>query len=471
MKQSRRKFLLNSSVLAASAATVPASLAANHKKTGANKSDTYDVIVVGAGFAGITAARELQKSGLNTLVVEGRNRLGGRTFTVTFNGKPTDVGGTWVHWSQPYIWSEVKRYGTPLVDMAGTGETDFIYKSGSEVHRVPIADIWGPLDDAVSKYMEGSREIFPQPHNPFANDGYKKIDEISARDRLNSLELSEQQRALIDGYFSTTAHNTLSQAAWIELLRCYALSGHNLIDLNDALARFAFKNGTGELINAHGGRQRRRNTSLHADLPGRAEKDTVLVITEDDEVLRAKMVVITLPMNVLKDVEFSPQLSAAKLAASKETHSGAGTKFHAIIEGEHGNFAASAPTTELQPITYMFSEGVEHGDTHIIGFGPSPELLDVDDNENVQKAIRLFLPGVRVKKVFGYQWTIDPFSQGTWCIYRPGQYSRYLKQLQQSEGHLVFANSDWASGWRGFIDGAVESGLRAGRIVKQTLAR
>lgn len=181
------------------------------------------------------------------------------------------------------------------------------------------------------------------------------------------------------------------------------------------------------------------------------------------------MAVITLPMNVLKDVEFSPQLSAAKLAASKETHSGAGTKFHAIIEGTHGNFAVTAPTTEPQPITYMFSAGVEQGDTHIISFGPSPEFLDVNDNENVQMAIRRFIPDAHVKRVFGYQWNLDPFSRGTWCVYRPGQYGRYLTQLQQSEGRLVFANSDWASGWRGFIDGAVESGLRAGRLVKCAL--
>ena len=250
MKQSRRKFLLNGSVLLAAGGALPAVGTANHKSAYTNKSDSYDIIVVGAGFAGLIAARELQKSGFNTLVVEARNRLGGRTFTTIFNNKPTDVGGTWVHWSQPYIWSEIYRYGTPLVDIAATGEAEFIIRLKNKVHKVPFTEIWGPLDEAVSKFMEGSREVFPQPHNPFASDKYKSIDGISARDRLNSLDLNELQRALVDGYFSTTGHNMLDEIAWIELLRCYALSGHNLIDLNDALARYEFKNGSVELINA-----------------------------------------------------------------------------------------------------------------------------------------------------------------------------------------------------------------------------
>ena len=470
MKHTRRKFLLNSSVLVAAGATLPAAGTTEGKLAVLNNPGSYDVIVAGAGFAGLIAARELQKSGLSTLVVEARNRLGGRTFTSVLNDKPTDLGGTWIHWMQPYIWSEIKRYGIPLVDIAPVGETDFIVRLENKVHKAPVTEIWGPLDEAVNKFMDGSREVFPLPYEPFANDKYKSIDGISARDRLNVLDLSELQWALLDGYFSTIAHNSLDKAAWIELLRCYALSGHNLSGLNDALARFEFKNGTLELINAiaeDGGAEIRLSTPIY-----RVEQttDSVSVITEDDEILRAKMAVIAMPMNVLKDIEFSPSLNAAKLAASKETHSGAGTKFHAILEGSYGNFAAFAPTTQPQPITYMFSTDVEHGDTHVVGFGPSSEFLDINDNDNLQAAIRQFIPDANMKQAVGYDWALDPFSRGTWCIFRPGQYSRYLRQLQQSEGRLIFANSDWASGWRGFIDGAVESGLRACRLVKQALA-
>ncbi len=52
---------------------------------------------------------------------------------------------------------------------------------------------------------------------------------------------------------------------------------------------------------------------------------------------------------------------------------------------------------------------------------------------------------------------------------RPGMWSKYLRDLQQPSGRLIFASADWANGWRGFIDGAIEQGLDAGRRVKALL--
>lgn len=59
----------------------------------------YDVIVIGAGFAGLTAARDLTTSReLSVLLVETRNRVGGRTCTVEELGGEYEIGGQWVHW-------------------------------------------------------------------------------------------------------------------------------------------------------------------------------------------------------------------------------------------------------------------------------------------------------------------------------------------------------------------------------------
>lgn len=61
--------------------------------------DTYDVVVIGTGFAGLIAARNLgQEHGLNVLLVEGRDRIGGRTWTAKTLGQEFEMGGTWVHW-------------------------------------------------------------------------------------------------------------------------------------------------------------------------------------------------------------------------------------------------------------------------------------------------------------------------------------------------------------------------------------
>jgi predicted NAD/FAD-dependent oxidoreductase len=71
----------------------------------------FDVIVIGAGYAGLTAARDLTASGAKVLLLEARDRIGGRTFTSTIDGHKFEMGGTYVHWAQPSVWREIARYG------------------------------------------------------------------------------------------------------------------------------------------------------------------------------------------------------------------------------------------------------------------------------------------------------------------------------------------------------------------------
>src|SRR3954468_7093637 len=70
-----------------------------------------DVGVVGGGFAGVTAARESARDGRSTLVLEARDRLGGRTWTAPWHGHDVEYGGGWVHWHQPFTFSEITRAG------------------------------------------------------------------------------------------------------------------------------------------------------------------------------------------------------------------------------------------------------------------------------------------------------------------------------------------------------------------------
>jgi pseudooxynicotine oxidase len=194
----------------------------------------------------------------------------------------------------------------------------------------------------------------------------------------------------------------------------------------------------------------------------------ITVVTNSGEELRAKAVVSTVPLNVLQDIEWQPALLETKMQASRETHSGCGTKLHVLLEGDYGNFGGVAPSQFA--LNSLFTEDIEDGHTHVVGFGPDPALLDVNDTQAVEKAVRLFIPDGKVIRTFGYQWTLDPYSKGTWCTLRPGMWSKYLRDLQQPRGRLIFASADWANGWRGFIDGAIEQGLEAGRRVKALFA-
>ena len=86
-------------------------------------SEAYDVVVVGGGFAGVTAAREAALRGRRTLLLEARDRLGGRTWSADWDGFRIEYGGAWVHWHQPHTFSEITR--------AGLAVTMGIYISGT----------------------------------------------------------------------------------------------------------------------------------------------------------------------------------------------------------------------------------------------------------------------------------------------------------------------------------------------------
>jgi monoamine oxidase len=73
--------------------------------------DEQDVIVVGGGLAGLTTARELRTAGHRVLVLEGRDRLGGRIYTSELAGTSIELGGQSVHWFQPHVFAELTRYG------------------------------------------------------------------------------------------------------------------------------------------------------------------------------------------------------------------------------------------------------------------------------------------------------------------------------------------------------------------------
>jgi len=67
-----------------------------------------------------------------------------------------------------------------------------------------------------------------------------------------------------------------------------------------------------------------------------------------------------------------------------------------------------------------------------------------------------------VLEATAHDWLADEFARGTWAIHRPGWYEHHHAAMRRPEGRLLLAGSDLANGWSGFIDGAIESGLRAG---------
>ena len=429
-----------------------------------------DVIVIGGGFAGATAARDLQKRGFETLLLEARDRLGGRTWTDERHGWKVELGGTWIHWSQPFVWSEIQRYGLEIEETVGsTAERIVVMIDGSPVEL--DGEQIGELLAGFDAFFEEATFVWERPHDShFRWLEVAERDSLSVTDRIQSLELTPLQEAGLCAYLETLAMCPLDRASYVEMLRVWALSGATFPLFSDSLARYKLSAGTRALIDAiaeDGGYRIELGTPVAAV---RHSGESVEVETTEGALHRAAAAVVAVPLNVLHHLRFEPPLAAGKTEASLERHAGQGFKVFLEVEGDPGSFMTLARREE-NPLAacFTFQQGEER--SLLVAFGTDAENLKDLDAAGWQSALSAVVDDVRVVRAFGHEWSDDPLAQGTWCTYKKGQLTRYAEELERHEGRLFFASADHCEGWRGFIDGAIGGGARAATAVARALGQ
>jgi monoamine oxidase len=421
----------------------------------------HDVIVVGGGFAGVTAAREAALRGRSVLALEARDRLGGRTWTSPWNGLTVEYGGGWVHWHQPHVWSEITRAGL-TVELSDGAELSGWYvgeerRSGTMSARDAIAERGWEM------FVNGVRDALPNPHDPLhAIDKLARFDRLTIAERLDELPLSAEERDVLAAELESLASAPLQDAGAVSVLRWHALSGYSLELTQYTGGRVTLTRGTRALVEAIAGGAPvdRRLETVVAGVAQRGE--SVEVETRDGETFAARAVVIAVPVNALGAIEFTPQLSETKRQAIALGQSSRGIKIFIRARGEEISQNSIRPG---HPFGYLDTEQMlDGGEQLMIGFGPDATLCDAADTASVQRQMDQILPGYEVIEATAHDWLADPFARGTWAIHRPGWYQHFHAAMQQPEERVVLAGGDIANGWAGFMDGAIESGLRAGAL-------
>ncbi|MCZ9884712.1 flavin monoamine oxidase family protein [Arthrobacter sp. B2a2-09] len=435
-----------------------------------NKS--YDVIVIGGGFAGVTAARELGRQGYKVALLEGRDRLGGRTWYKddALPGYSLELGGTWVHWFQPHVYSEITRYGLELVETVGVSAPELAATvTGGKQSIRKYDEVADAINSVMEKVVEGAREVFDRPFEPFLHpEALAEVDKLSIQDRIDSLDISQEEKDLANGLWGAMGSAPCNEVGIVAAMRWYALSDFSIQTMFDAVGRYKFKNGTRSLIEAIADDSLAEIRLSTPVALVEQNEEGVRVITRDGEVLQASGVVMAVPINTLGSIKFTPELSSGKRTVSAERQAGRGSKVWVRVRGNLPKpFFAVAPDNHL--INYVVTDKIFDDGQILIAFGPDGANTDAGNAEMVREELGKIFGDLEIVETTGHNWANDEFSQGTWSMFRPGQTVGYLSELQQAEGRVFFAGSDIANGWNGFIDGAIESGIRAGREVHTQL--
>ncbi len=425
-----------------------------------------DAIVIGGGFAGVAAARELTAAGLDCTLIEARDRLGGRTWYRDWGGDDIEMGGGWVHWHQPHAWAELTRAGQ------GIGRSDdaelMSWTVGGERRSGSPAERHAITLRAWDRFVAPAAEALPRPFDPlFAIDALAPLDGQTILQRMGELGLSDEERDVLAAELEALAHGYLDDAGAVSVLRWHALSGSSLELTQQTGGVYTFAAGTRGLIDAMAAQAPFAQwlstpVAAVAHVAGGVE-----VRTRTGDILRARTCVLTVPLNVLPYMDFGDALSPAKRDAIAMGQASRGIKLWLRVKDAPRGINAIAPA---HPFGYLMTDRLlPDGGQLLVGFGRDAAVVDADDRPALQRALDELVPGLEIADAITHDWLADEFARGTWAIHRPGWYTRHHAAMRAPEGGLVFAGSDLADGWSGFIDGAIESGLRAALQVQALL--
>ena len=424
----------------------------------------FDVIVAGAGYAGVTAARDMCDRGMSVLVLEASERVGGRAFSSVFSGRDERIehGAQWINQTVSHnMRREIQRYD--IATVADVPPESVTFCTGGERRTtlpIPAAE-FGKLESVWFRLYEASRRIsaaLPVYDQPVAD-----LD-ISTDQFFAPLELP---RATTDLVYSMIGAHCCAPPGAVSMLRPLeqlAAFGSSPYAMFGGLTE-KFANGTADLITTM-----IETSALELRLSSpvthvRQGASGVTVTTASGAVVTGSACVVAVPSNVIRRIEFLPGLSEEKRAATAENHVGRGYKISMVVEGIPPRPLCLGPGP-LQMIVTV--RELADGAWLLSGFGchdlPDPDPTSL---EMAQKAIEFYFPEGRVIASDAHDWNRDPWFDGTYRIEAPGRAHTFPRIMNVPEGRVFFAGSDMApSVFRSFwMEGAIESGHLAAEKV------
>ena len=424
-----------------------------------------DVIVIGSGFAGITAARDLGKAGLRPLVLEAQGRIGGRTWSTTYEGETIEFGGAYVADMQAAVQAELQRYGIRTIPGVPFPERAFWPAAGGGQQEIDFITGNTHMESLLARLFEGSETYLPRPHEPlYAKDVLARYDPLSLRDRMNQLNLSVQDRMWLSGMTAGFSGGSSATGGLTAFAHAWEAGEHRWSEAME----YRMEGGTGALLNAmlaDSGAELQLNSPVVSVVE---QSGRVVVTTRSGARFYAPAVVVAVPVNVWRTIHFSPGLPAVHAAA---THEGVGVpngaklilRLRGDIKAPYGLSAEGSPMWMIMPQAEL-----PDGDQLVLGFCVDP-TINLASLTDVQARVRTIVPGATVRAFRAHSWSRDRWSMGGWGLRRPNQLIRQWPAIQQRHGRMAFASGDVSAAWHGYIDGAITSGKNSASQVLSIL--
>lgn len=407
---------------------------------------TVDVTIIGAGLAGLIAAQKLSQAGKRVLVLEARERVGGRTYASAMAGstRAVDWGAEWVlpdfHANMMGL---IERYGLELESERASVEW-----------RAPGFSVVASYDElrrSHAGFDYGLTALQAWFERPASGDETR----LSVQALLEALIQDSVSRALVELALFPLLGADMAEVAVKALREEIRFHGGN-VDLTfspEARRLFGGFGGLAEKI-----AQELPAGILRLNTPVRAIRQAgeTVTVTGDGVSVMAGRVLLAVPVAVLHQIEMSPVIAGIGRETSARMNAGQVVKLWARAQG-------AAPVTSLQtapPLRFVYS-WERDGELLVC----AQALVRDVEGQDPAALFAAALPGVKILSASAQNWLADPYARGSWMAAALGAYPPAC--FAEVFGRVRVIGGDVAAEWAGWMEGAV---LSAGQAVREILA-
>jgi monoamine oxidase len=441
-----------------------------------------DAVVVGAGFAGLAAARELVQRGHDVVVLEGRDRVGGRSCTATIAGAPVDLGGTFVGPTQDEVLKLAADLGCQTVPTYDDGDHLIRWRGHVRAYQgtIPKLSIRELLDVGRIRWRLARLARRVSLQEPWTAD--PTLDAMSLADWLRSIRASTAARDLMAIVSRVTWGCEPDQVSMLHAVRYVKAAGgmDRMLDTAGGAQQDRFPGGTQQIALRIADELGPR---LRLSAPVRRVQwhdDTGVTVGFDGGDVTAKLAIVAVAPQHRAGIAFTPELPQQHRELVLHWPQGNLSKAYAAYERPfwRSNGQSGQALSDEGPVFITFDVSPSHtGPGILLGFTDSRSFDPLPAHERREAALSGFADifGDEALDPIDYLdhcWGLEPFAPGgPTAAVPPESWTRYGQWLRRPVGPIHWAGTETADEWTGFLDGAVRSGQRAAAEVAQRLSR